>query len=234
VRRRCPQGGTTLAELLICIGVMAVVLFLSSRLVTYAYEFYRFTDESISLQREGILALQALTTDMTISHQRSIVVTQQVYADPTPSHREDHLIIPLPQRLDGSTEVNEEGASKWMTVAAYEVDQTSPSRNLIRHVGDTANDVGNDFFTEAPAPIDYVADIESVAADEMPTVAEVKAYPQTGLRQKSVCRNVLEFKVTKRVDTFDVDLTIFLTGRVRGGISLDNSLSLNTTIFPRN
>jgi hypothetical protein len=214
-------------------AVMSIILFLAARLVTYAYEFYRFTDESISLQREGILALQSLTTDITISHQRSIVVTQQIIAAPAPSHREDLVIIPLPQKMDGTTEVNTEGASKWMSVAAYEIDTTPGGpRNLVRHLGDTANDVGGHFTV--PAPDNYVSDIETVLPADMPTVAEVKGYPAAGLRQKSVCRNVLEFKASKLVDTIEIDLTIYLTGRGRGGVTLDNSLSLNTTIFPRN
>ena len=232
------DAGTTLPELLVCMAVMGVILFLAARMVTYAYDFYHYTDESISLQREGLLALQALTEDITASHQRSIVTTEQVVTTPAPSHNEDLVVIPMPYRMDGMTEVNSEGASKWMSIVGYEIDTSSPTRNLIRYLGDTINDPGDNFRETDPGPpsvTDYTADIETVdVSSEMPTVAEIKAFPAIGLRVKSVCRNVFSFKVKRSVDVVEIDVVILLPGRIQGGTSLDNSLSLNTTVLPRN
>ncbi len=224
--------GTTLVELLISMGIMGIVLFLAARLVTFSYEFYRYTDESITLQKEGLMALQFLTQDLLATHQRSVVITPATVTTPAPDHREDQLVIPLPHRIDGETEVNEEGAAKWMSVAGYEIDTARPTRNLMRYLGDTVNDVGGDFTV--PPPDNYIADIETVLAADMPTLPEIIAYPAADLRIHSVCRHVLEFQAHKNVDTVVIDLTVLLPGRVRGGVPFDNSLSLNTTVFPRN
>ncbi len=224
------RRGATLPELLVCMSVMGVLLFLAARLVTHAYEFYRFTDESISLQREGILALQSLSEDLTASHQRSIVTEEIIVASPTPSHHEDKVVIPLPMRMDGMTEVNEEGASKWMSVAGYAIDTTRPTRNLMRYLGDTAQDPGNNFKDSG----EYIADIEFVKLTDIPTVDEIAAFVDPGLRARSVCRNVFSFEVRRSVDVVDIKIVILIPGRVRAGLSLDNSISLNTTILPRN
>lgn len=237
MKGRGHYAGTTLPELLVCMSVMTILLFLAARMVTYAYDFYHYTDESITLQREGLLALQSLTDDITASHQRSIVTDEQVVTTPAPSHNEDLVVIPLPNRMDGMTEVNSEGASKWMSVVGYEIDTSSPTRNLIRYLGDTVNDPGDNFRETDPVTsvTDYIADIETVdVSSEMPTVAQIKAFPAIGLRAKSVCRNVFSFKVKRSVDVIEIDVTILLPGRVQGGNSLDNSLVLNTTILPRN
>ena len=223
-------------------SVLTVVLYSAAQLVTYAYNFYRYTDESITLQREGLSALQALTSDLTLSHQRSVVVDSQTVSTPSPSHNEDRVVIPLPQNMDAMTSVNSEGASKWMTVVGYEIDTSRPTRNLIRYVGDTIHDPGNNFWDDnadtdgdGNPDGDYIADIETVNPDtQMPTVAEIKLFPETGLSVKSVCRHVFEFKVRRSVDTVEIDLTILLPGKVQGENSLDNSVKLNTTVLPRN
>lgn len=227
-------------------AIMSIVLYVAAQLVTYAYNFYRYTDESITLQREGLSALQALTADLTISHQRSVVVKSHVVASPTPSHNEDQVVIPLPQNMEGTSDVNNEGATKWMSVVGYEIDTSRPTRNLIRYLGDTIHDSGDephgDFWDknidvddDGTADGDYIADIEAVDPDtQMPTVGEIKLFPATGLRTKSVCRHVFEFKVRRSIDTVEIDLTVLLPGKVRGGQSLDNSLKLTTTVLPRN
>lgn len=219
-------------------SVLTVVLYSAAQLVTYAYNFYRYTDESITLQREGLSALQALTSDLTLSHQRSVVVDSQTVSTPSPSHNEDRVVIPLPQNMDAMTSVNSEGASKWMTVVGYEIDTSRPTRNLIRYVGDTVHDPGDNFREDTDgdgSKDDYIADIETVIPDtQMPTVAEIKLFPETGLSVKSVCRHVFEFKVRRSVDTVEIDLTILLPGKVQGENSLDNSVKLNTTVLPRN
>lgn len=228
------RRGATLPELMIVMSVMGVLLMVAARMVKFGYEFYRYTDESITLQREGLLALSQLSRDLTESHQRSIVVNTITVSDPEPDpHHEDQLIIPLPQNLEGLTEVNKEGAAKWMAVVGYEIDTTRPSRPLIRYLGDTQHDPGNDFWLPAPDNT-YTSDIETVLETEMTTVDELKAFPATGLRTRAVARHLLEFKATRAVDTIDVEITIFLKGIEQGTNSLDNSLSLRTTVFPRN
>ncbi len=232
MKRHRASRATTLPELLVVMAVMGVLLYLAQRAVVAGFEFYRFTDESITLQREGLTALSYITEDLLATHQRSVVVKDVPVASPTPSHDEDELVIPLPQKLDGTSEINNDsGAVKWMSVVGYKIDTTRDDRPLMRHHGDSQYDPDNDF--KDPISGDYITDIEIITPPElkMPTVDDIAGFPDTGRRSRVVARNVFSLAVVRRTDTIDVELTIFLPGRF---VNADNSITLETTIFPRN
>lgn len=223
-------------ELMIVMGIMGILLYLAQRVVVSGYEFYRTTDESITLQKEGLLALTRITRDISASHHRSIVVNDQVpLPAPPPDPREDTLVIPQPSRQsDGATVVDRQGAAKWMSIVGYGIDTSKPNRPLVRYIADTYDVPGNTFFTTVPSippdPPEYIVNIELVTA--MPTLADIQSFPS--VQRRVAATNILSFEVDKKVDTIDLKLTIFLTGRVRGGVSLDNSLTLQTTVFSKN
>ena len=217
---------------MVVMAVMGVLLMLAQRAITAGFDFYRFTDESIKLQKEGLVALSYITQDLLASHQRSIVTKDVTEANPAPSHDEDELVIPLPQKLDGTSEINNDsGAVKWMSVAGYKIDVTREDRPLMRHLGDTQYDPDNDF--KDPISGDYITDIEVVTPPElkMPAVDDIAGFPDTGRRSRVVARHVFSFSVVRRTDTIDVELTIFLPGRF---VSSDMWITLETTVFPRN
>ena len=66
----------------------------------------------------------------------------------------------------------------------------------------------------------------------LPTLAQIQADPN--VRARVAARHILEFDVIKNVDTFDIELTVFLEGRKKTGQSLDNSITIKTTVFPKN
>ena len=106
-------------------AIMGILLYVSQLVVSSGYEFYRFTDTSIALQRESILALENLGIDLQDTHQRSVVVHENPPKPvPAGSFSEDEVIIPLPKDLDGGSEVNEDAVVKWMTVAGWAIDTT--------------------------------------------------------------------------------------------------------------
>lgn len=215
--------GTTLPEMLVVSAIMGVLLYLAHRVVVSGYEFYRYTDTSITLQREAILALENLAFDLQDTHQRSVVVVENPPKPvPAGSFSEDEVVIPLPKDMDGGTVVNSDAIVKWMTVAGWGIDVTKADRPLMRYLGDTINDA--DFIDGG----DYIVDIETVLEAEMPTLAEIQGYPN--VRRRVVAHNIREFSVHRSVDTVEVKLKIFL----KGVQDLDNSLELETTVFPRN
>lgn len=219
--------GTTIPELMVVAAIMGILLYVSQRVVASGYEFYRFSDTSIRLQREAILALDNLGVDLQDTHQRSVVVVENPPKPvPAGSYSEDEVVIPLPKDLDGGTEVTDKAVVKWMSVAGWAIDTSRDDRPLMRYLGDTQHDVGNNFIDGG----DYIVDIESVLPTEMPTVSEIMSYPDSGLRRKVVARNIREFSVHRSVDTIEVKLKVYL----KGIQDLDNSLELETTIFPRN
>lgn len=208
-------------------AIMGILLYVSQLVVSSGYEFYRFTDTSIALQRESILALENLGIDLQDTHQRSVVVHENPPKPvPAGSFSEDEVIIPLPKDLDGGSEVNEDAVVKWMTVAGWAIDTTRENRPLMRYLGDAQHDIGNNFIVAS----DYTIDIESVLSTEMPTITEIMAYPESGLRRRVIARNIREFSVHRSVDTIEVKLKVYL----KGVQDLGNSLELETTIFPRN
>ncbi len=206
------------------IAIMGILLIISQRVVTEGFEFYRTTDESIRLQKEGLLALTWITRDAVLSHHRSIEVVRD---DPSstvgdPAWREDEITIPLPKDLNGNSLANDQGALTWRSIVAYQVD--TDKHKLLRHVGDTANDP--DYVTGEPAPNDYISNIELVASP--PSAATVAGWPDINTRVAA--RNVVEFVTEKRVDTLDISMTIFFRSRN----DKENSLTLDTTVFPKN
>lgn len=228
---RSRARGTTLSELLVVMAIMGVLMVLAQRVVVFGYEFYRTTDESITLQKEGLLALTWIGQDIQVSHHISIDAIPDPSVDmttPPYDYREDQVSVPLPRKVDGEAVVNTKGALTWQSIAGYELDTTK--HYLMRYLADTANDPLNQFLTGNPAPDDYLENIEFVTS--MPSVATIKAMPNVNTRV--VARSIVAFTVDKNVDTVDLELTILLPGRIRGGNALDNSLSLKTTVFPRN
>jgi hypothetical protein len=221
--------GTTIPELLVVMGIMGILLLLAQKVVVFGFEFYRTTDESITLQKEGLLALTWLAQDVALSHHVSIEAVDDPSVNmtvPPYDYPEDAVSIPLPRDIVGKAIVNEEKALTWRSIVGYELD--IPNKRLMRYLVDTAFDP--QFVTGEPFPDDYISNIEFVTI--MPDCAAIKARPDVNTRVAA--RNVVGFNVDKNVDTMRIELIILLPGRVQAGNSLDNSLTLETTIFPRN
>lgn len=230
---RISRRGTTLPELLIVMAIMGVLLYVSQKVVVSGYEFYRTLDESFTLQREGLVALTRLTQDMAFSHHRSIEQTESAtpIAPGQPDYEAfadheinvDEVIIPLAEDVDGQSHVAATGADEgglyWESVVAYQLDTASNDMPLMRYLADF----------KCGGAAEYPVNIELAT---LPTMAQITGY--VDVRPRVAARHVLEFDLVKNVDTFDVELTIFLEGRKTATQSLDNSLTLKTTVFPKN
>ena len=225
--------GTSLPELLVVIAILAVLLVAAERVVVYGYQFYRETDESITLQRESLLALTRLSQDLTAAHPESILVANDTPPVTTPvTTPNSTLVIPIPKNLAGNTEVDNLGRLLWMTLAGYQVDYTAPERPLMRYLRDMQPYMGAVPPSEpggTGSSAVYTYDVEALSIPDAAT-----ANNNTADRRSPAARNVEEFNVTQNLDTFDIRLTILLKGRVKAGVSEDNSLTLTSTVYSRN
>jgi hypothetical protein len=223
-------------------GIMGILMVLAQKVVVFGYDFYRTMDESITLQKEGLLALTWLGQDVSLSHHPSIQLADDPSVDLTtdpPDFAEDTLVVPLPRTVDGKARINTDKSLTWGSLAAYEIDPVN--HRLMRYLVDSAvainpPDTVSKFVTDpAPDPADpnyYISNIEFVESASYPSAALMATLPD--VNKRVAARSVASLDCTRGTDTLEIELTILLPGRVRGGRSLDNSLTLNTTIFPRN
>lgn len=140
---RHKQRGTTLLELILVMGISAIIMVSVGYLIRSGVDYYFYSTTQLEVQRNSLLSLSILTQELSGS------VYEGIYTDnnaPNPG-----FIFAISKGLGGGPKRGGSGNLLWTTLVCYYVDTVDGTSMLIRKEEDLA--------AEDPNPPDIEDDL---------------------------------------------------------------------------